>query len=885
MNWEQVKSDYLYGNYQIVSDFLRANSLDVKTSRKFTKGWRDEKTKSLGFSQKAKRTLEFARQLQGDRKKQESIAKSGGVLTSFGDESIRVDNISLETYTEMLDDPGVLMPLNVVQLPILQMEWTIDSESDEVKEYVEENLHSYWESYLRNILTFLPYGFAGFEKRLDTENDWEPKEPVLLPQPTTIIKIDKETGEFGGLYQDIQGGRTPLIEAENSQIYTYDKRSGNLYGRSILKSAYKAWYIDKFLYEWQLKGYERRLLGGLKAFAPKGSTQIGTDGNGDPVEVDNLVMMQEVAESFRSNAVMTIPWTEEKQFDIEDFSLSFEGLEHLEVAHRALDNSKAKAIFVPDRLAGTDEGGSFNLAETQAELLYLSIMGVVRQIKITLQTQHIDPMVSHKFGNNAPKAKWRPIPFGHKTKKFIESIFVEVLKNKNVDLSDILDVRKIAETSGVPVLSEEEEEKNKVERKQPEETVEDDESEMEDNNSNSSIHFEDRKELTTRDFFPIEKGVKVNDNDGDFENSEKEFLEESAAILSEQKDAYVEDLRKAFNAGTVNTLNAVSIRKQQKYIKFMRDFYRKYFRIGADEVAGELKLEKIKAIPSDTRAWLNGMATLSAQGQMDKLEERTWRAVLNVIGKKEGFDQAAFDVKEIFRRYQRDELPTISAGVGVTPINFGRNFFIQKQNKTKNIKLESIEFQGEDKRVVAAVWNSVRDMTTCEFCFSMHGLVTDINSPTYNQFQFPVHPHCQCEWQPLTDEYISPKGETAEGLINQDEEIWDNLNELAVDKNGRSLVDKHAPNAGGNYENVRVNPPKIWKESLTDKQFEILKSNRRMGQSYESTLVRLIRRKKIGKGAAAPLKDTVYENLLDPKVLDRKELNLFLKKADLRPKL
>ena len=661
---EEIRQEYIYGNYSSVSSMFRVKGLDP-SFRKYTKGWRKDKEQVLQFSEKIRTIVN----LQAKNKKRPDptpgqIAVAGSKLMSWdGKHAIRNDEISISTYTEMLDDAGITYPLAFIKRPLLQMDWTMVCESKENGRMAEDNLREFWEPFLRDSLTCLDYGFSGANPRWRSDgSNWFYKSPVFLHPATCSIKIT-EDGSFNGFTQDVSEGLKE-IPVHKSLLFNYDSRMGNLYGRSILRAAYRYWYVDKYLYEFQFKGYERRLPGSFKAFAPEGKTLVRVKPDGTPEYENNLDMMQEVAESVRSNAVFTLLWREGTPFDVIDFSPSMEGLDHILKSHDSLDNLKAKAILVPDRIAGTDVGGSYNMAEVQS-WWFANVVSSIMTTDIAGPLNHyfLEPFRIHNFGENSPKITWKPLPLSREKVAYLKEIFVEVMRNPQFTLASVIDPREMAKTIGVPIPTEgvvpegvdptreviEPSDSSVPEREDPTPPTP---SPAYEANLFSTIAAE------------VEEGNKIMAPSPDVISKYppldiNHFVSQVGKIMAKQETDYLTELGKI---GSVNTNTPVPIpqSKRDAVVKLIGKFARALY---AEKIGKPEAIANTHLLESSTRAWLNGHAALMADEFLKETYDLAWMAVLEGFRKKLSLEATSKLVKKAFNYAINTVLPDFASSL------------------------------------------------------------------------------------------------------------------------------------------------------------------------------------------------------------------------------
>lgn len=207
----------------------------------------------------------------------------------------------LAKYDEMRrSDSKIRQSLMVCMLPILSTEWYIEPAKDpetgevgeaqqEVADFVSkalfEKMEITWLNYLTEVLTMLPFGFSLFEKvyTADEFDDHVWLKTLGYRKQTTIDKWEMEDGSPGitqqlpsaivDPYSEFLGQSRVSIPASKMLLFSYQREGDNYAGVSVLRSAYKHWYIKDALYKFDSIKHERQGVGVPLIKLPKGYTE------------------------------------------------------------------------------------------------------------------------------------------------------------------------------------------------------------------------------------------------------------------------------------------------------------------------------------------------------------------------------------------------------------------------------------------------------------------------------------------------------------------------------------------------------------------------------------------------------------------------------------
>jgi hypothetical protein len=197
-------------------------------------------------------------------------------------------------YREMSDnDPIVGALLFAVTMLIRQVNWRVQAaddspEAEDAKAFVEEvmdDMSTSWASVMAEVSSMFIYGFAPLEiiwkKRIGPdEADGSRRSKytdgkigiraLALRAQNTIPKwlIDPIDGSIDGMWQQPYDRAMVLIPIEKLLLFRTTEDRQNPEGRSILRNAYRPWYLKKKIEELEGVGIERDLAGLPVALIP-----------------------------------------------------------------------------------------------------------------------------------------------------------------------------------------------------------------------------------------------------------------------------------------------------------------------------------------------------------------------------------------------------------------------------------------------------------------------------------------------------------------------------------------------------------------------------------------------------------------------------------------
>lgn len=197
----------------------------------------------------------------------------------------------LRTFDEMRrSDASVRASLDIITLPIMGADWDIEAASDDpqdqlVAEFVKHNLFELlpWRDFLREALLMLPFGFSVFEKVYKLQEWQGDADGKGAGQYWCVSKLAsrKQDSVFGWELKDGSAGIRQIpntggeyeIPANKLVIFTHNREGANFEGISLLRPAYKHWFIKAQLEKIMAIAAERQGVGVPYLIAPANASE------------------------------------------------------------------------------------------------------------------------------------------------------------------------------------------------------------------------------------------------------------------------------------------------------------------------------------------------------------------------------------------------------------------------------------------------------------------------------------------------------------------------------------------------------------------------------------------------------------------------------------
>lgn len=214
---------------------------------------------------------------------------------------------------------------------------------------------------------------------------------------------DKETGRYGITQQLLMNdeGKPLVVKLSHDQIviFTFRREGDNMEGISVLRSAYKHWYIKDTLYKLDAVKHERQSVGIPIITLPE------THSDADGKEAENILTNLRSTE--KTYIVLPSP-----QWKFEFAQMG--GGTVLDTANSIEHHNKeiVKNILAGFLDLGSSKGGggSYALSEDQSSLFLLSLSAVAQQIQDTLNNEVVKDLVDLNF-TLAPNQQYPKLAF------------------------------------------------------------------------------------------------------------------------------------------------------------------------------------------------------------------------------------------------------------------------------------------------------------------------------------------------------------------------------------------------------------------------------------------------------------------------------------------
>ena len=635
-------------------------------------------------------------------------------------------------------DPVIKSTLSIIKLAILQGEWFVEAASDEardeeIKEFIEEALFERmdrpWEETLKDILTYLDFGFYVGEKVFKVEDDFVWWKKLGYRAQTSIQKFqteDKKDGVTQILTSDKARDKNnlmPSIPIEKLLIFSNEKEGDNWRGVSILRSAYKPWFFKENLEKIDAIGFERSAVG-LPVFT--------MPPNPTPEDVEKA---EELGKNLRINekAHVLLP----QDWELEMVSGKYDG-KGIDGAIRRLNRDIVANVLAHFLDLGAGSTGSRALSVDQSEAFYKSIQAIGDYIVSIWNGHAIKQLVDLNFDNvtKYPKLGVEGIEKidVDRFSRALQSLTMSGIINIDDDLEDYVRSKlKLPEkmeveeeegkkTAGKKKITEKEDEKEK-------ETIK--AKEQKKKKLGTVIEIvevaDEKKKVSWRTLTLAEEKVNVESLQRQMDFLEAEISKELPKVLAPEITSLVNDARQALQSGDAKRVEDMLIKFKVEIREYILGMVSNAFERGKISAATEMDV----AAPKTSTKMIN-LLTTKASAIADRLTNRLLdKAKLTVIQQIEQSTPVTDATSDLEQILMDDMMTAVGLTASVTTvggINQGRMSV----------------FDEYPEMIYGLQRSEILDNRVCNFCLSMDGRVVELDDPIANVGSF--HFRCRGIW-------------------------------------------------------------------------------------------------------------------------------------------
>lgn len=321
----------------------------------------------------------------------------GGIIQTEEYNRDLIGRYGLQQYEIMRrSDATIRMILQLCKLPLLGLTWDILPASEEPSDVYQAELikrelmggrNVNWQSFLAEALTELEFGYSVFEKTLEI-TDFDGKVAVGIKN----LGFRKQNSIYAWETQDHKPGVTQQlvgeivsIPATKIVVFTNQKEGDNYEGVSMLRYAYKDWYMKDVVTK--INGIALEKLG-------IGVPHITFGSDVSPAE---KARARDILRQFRGNEEGYLETPEGSTIEMLDLKSNTVKDALPTIKHH--DQQIALSVMGQFMLLGSTETGSRATSQDHSKLFLLSEEALANQIQSVIQEQIIKQLVDLNTSN------------------------------------------------------------------------------------------------------------------------------------------------------------------------------------------------------------------------------------------------------------------------------------------------------------------------------------------------------------------------------------------------------------------------------------------------------------------------------------------------------
>lgn len=328
-------------------------------------------------------------------------------------------------FREMRDNDSIIGAfLYAIKMLLRQVKWKVEPsgqtpEDKEAAKFIDEcrkDMCMSWNDIVSEILTFLPYGWCFMElcyKKRNGENNVNPQDSSkyddgkigwkkwgIRAQETLNRWGFNTDGSLTGMEQlSPPDYRATFIPIEKAILFRTESNKDNPEGRSILRNAYRSWYLKKNIEEIEAIGIERDLAGFPIMWLPE---TVMAGGMPDATPEQSMAysayrnMITNINRNEQEGAMLPLVY-DDKGNKMYDLTLLASG-----ATRRQFDTNQiiqryeqriAMTVLADFLMLGHEKSGSYSLSDNKTSMFQTALSAVLEIITETINTQAIPKLI------------------------------------------------------------------------------------------------------------------------------------------------------------------------------------------------------------------------------------------------------------------------------------------------------------------------------------------------------------------------------------------------------------------------------------------------------------------------------------------------------------
>jgi len=646
-----------------------------------------------------------------------------------------------DLYDDIREDDQVKAVLTLKKLMVLNSEWIIETEEEEVKNFLTECLNDHLEGLfvkkLFDMLSCLDYGWSITEKIWDIKDTNFGQKIILKNLKTRAPHMfDLYTDDYGNLDKIIQHINQGELDLDPPKfiIYSYNKEFDNWYGNSeINKGIYRAWWSKNAIIKFWNIYLERFGMPTHKGKIPRAAG-----------EADKNVFIK-MLKNIQSKTALTIP----EGFEIELLQVAASRTTEYESAINRYDTMIARSVLVPDLIGisgSQTSGGSYALGKEQFNIFYTVIAYIRNDIERLINKEIIAPLILWNYGSKT-EAKFKFNAIDEERKKSDLTLWLESVKTGKIPVYGD-HINWLLEQVNAPLIDQDkldllDEQKDKM-REQI--TQEQPIQEKQENNVIPIKQKEQQEKQFIKDVIrPLtqyEKKVNFNKIENRWDDLTEKYKKELGGAYSLIINSLIDDVRakKILENKKLVEVNKLRLKYLQKTSKLWRDLLKDSMSAAQEDIR-KFAVEQASGLDDeDIAEWITANANYINIAEAAEILKKAKGVIIDGIRNGIGVQQMIKQLSKVLDPWDVEQLTVDKNG---NPLNLKarlETIIRTNINKAYN-QARQTQFESVADEITAYQFSAIMDGRTSDICISLDGKVFKQSELGY--YNPPLHYNCR----------------------------------------------------------------------------------------------------------------------------------------------
>ena len=357
------------------------------------------------------------------------LQQYGGTIYEEWHQKLRGAN-GVRIYREMSDNDAVVGAiLYAIESLIRGVTWTVNPADDspgatQWKDFVEtcqKDMSGSWDDLMSEVITMLVFGWSYFELVYKLRRGPDQEDPklrseyndgkigwrkiALRSQDTLRRWYFQPDGGLVGMEQQLLTGASACIPIDKALLFRTRVHKNNPEGYSLLRRAYRSWFIKKRLEEIEAIGIERDLTG-LPVMEVPAELMVSSNSSDVTLRNELLDLVSQIRRDEREGVI--VPSSQDREGNPTGYKFSLMtsgGTRAIPVGDtiKRYESRIAMSVLAEVIMLGVDGGGNRALGESKIDLFLLALNSFLGSIEAVLNRFAIPRLMQL---NGAPREQW-----------------------------------------------------------------------------------------------------------------------------------------------------------------------------------------------------------------------------------------------------------------------------------------------------------------------------------------------------------------------------------------------------------------------------------------------------------------------------------------------